>query len=193
MDWCSPTHVLQGSTVFGIWLRRCDACIFSSYDSMSFCKDGSLGESPKMNEPFQAVVVRGTEMLVSPRAKPGCFPDPKLTSIVLVTEFALTWLCGYPMQATRINWVLLRQNFFTPSIGCSWRPPRTATVSGLGAQTEDPAGVAVVVLLSTRLKTRVLQGCLAKAAPTMTKRTTEGRYSITPWLLWSSLCFCLLL
>lgn len=133
------------------------------------------------------------EVLVSPRAKAGCLSDPKSTFVILVTEFALTGLCGYPIQATRINWVLLRQNSFTPSIGCSWRPPRTATVSGLGAQTEDPAGVAAAPHLSTRLKTRVLQGCLAKAAPTMTKRTIEGRYSITPWLLWSFLCFCLLL
>lgn len=131
---------------------------------------------------------------IEPRSKVELFfPDHKLTSISLVTEFALTWPCGCLVQATRINWVSLRQSSFTPCTGCSWRPPRTATASGLGAQTEDPAGVAVAVPSSIRLKTRVLQGHLAKAAPMMKKRTTEGRYSRTPWLLWSSLSFCLLL
>lgn len=131
---------------------------------------------------------------IEPQSKAGMFfPDPRLTSTVLLTEFVLTCLCGCPMQATRINWVLLRRSSFTPCTGCSWRPPRTAIASDLEAQTEAPAGVAAVVLSSTRLKTRVLQGSLARAAPMMKKRTTGGRSSRTPWLPWSSLCFSSLL
>lgn len=167
---------------------------------MTACHSADCGllENPKTRMCPSSSGCKGyKEMLVPPRKSNHrarmFFLDPKLTSIVLATEFALPWLCGYPMQATRINWVLLRQSSSTLCTGCSWRPPRTATVSGLGAQTEDPAGVAVAVLLSIRLKTRVLQGRLAKEAPTTMKRITEGRYSRTPWLLWSSSCFCLLL
>lgn len=145
-----------------------------------------VGESKKQEWALLAVVVRTVE-------KAGIFfPDPTLTSIALVTEFALTCLCNCPMQVTRINWVLLRQSSFTLYTGCFWRPPRTATMSDLGVQTEAPAGVEAAVLSSTRLKTRVLQGSLAKAALMTKKRTTEERSSRTPWLPWSSLCFCLL-
>lgn len=146
----------------------------------------AVGESKKQERALLAVVVRSVE-------KAGIFfPDPTLTSIALVTEFALTCLCNCPLQATRINWVLLRQSSFTLYTGCFWRPPRTATMSDLGVQTEAPAGVEAAVLSSTRLKTRVLQGSLAKAALMTKKRTTEERSSRTPWLPWSSSCFCLL-